>query len=38
MLFFPWGDKVGGMDIINRILNYDYRKKNSGDIARAPEK
>ena len=22
-----WADKVGGMDIINRILNYDYRKK-----------
>lgn len=37
-VYQTWADKVGGMDLINRILNYDYRKINPGDISRAPKK
>ena len=37
-VYQTWADKVGSMDLINRILNYDYRKINPGDISRAPEK
>lgn len=37
-VYQTWAEKVGGMDLINRILNYDYRKINPGDISRAPEK
>jgi diadenosine tetraphosphatase ApaH/serine/threonine PP2A family protein phosphatase len=37
-VYQTWADKVGGMDLINRILNYDYRKINPGDISQAPEK
>ncbi|MEE9501221.1 MAG: TRAP transporter substrate-binding protein [Candidatus Aminicenantaceae bacterium] len=37
-VYQTWADKVGSMDLINRILNYDYCKINPGDISRAPEK
>jgi tripartite ATP-independent transporter DctP family solute receptor len=37
-VYQTWADKVGSMNLINRILNYDYRKINPGDISRAPEK
>ena len=37
-VYQTWAEKVGGMDLINRILNYDYRKINPGDISWAPEK
>ena len=37
-VYQTWADKVGGMDLINRILKYDYRIINPGDISWAPEK
>jgi tripartite ATP-independent transporter DctP family solute receptor len=37
-VYQKWADKVGGMDLIDRILKYDYRKISPGDIALAPEK
>lgn len=32
-VYQTWADKVGGMDLINKILNFDYLSKNSNTSA-----
>jgi tripartite ATP-independent transporter DctP family solute receptor len=31
-VYLAWADKVGGMDLINKILNFDYQSKKEGEI------